>query len=71
MDGFEVARRLREQPAGKQVYLIALTGWGQPEDRRRTREAGFDQHLIEPVDPATVRELLARVLEPGRERRRN
>jgi PAS domain S-box-containing protein len=63
MDGYEVARRLREHPAGQQVYLIALTGWGQPEDRRRTREAGFDHHFIKPVDPGAVRALLAQVFE--------
>jgi PAS domain S-box-containing protein len=66
MDGYEVARRLRELPAGKHVCLIALTGWGQAEDRRRTREAGFDHHLIKPVAPEAVRELLTRVFESRR-----
>jgi PAS domain S-box-containing protein len=66
MDGYEVARRLRELPAGQQVYLVAVTGWGQPEDRRRTQEAGFDHHLIKPVDPGAVRELLAQVFERRR-----
>ncbi|HWN70227.1 MAG TPA: PAS domain S-box protein [Haliangium sp.] len=67
MDGYEVARRLREQPAGQQAYLVALTGWGQAEDRRRTREAGFDHHFIKPVAPEAVRELLARVIESRRD----
>jgi len=50
MDGFEVARRLRELPTGQEVKLIALTGWGQAEDRRRSMEAGFDHHLVKPVE---------------------
>ncbi|MBO0697975.1 MAG: PAS domain-containing protein, partial [Zavarzinella sp.] len=59
MDGFEVARRLRQGPAAGTV-IAALTGWGQEEDRRRTREAGFDHHLVKPADPNDLRELLAR-----------
>ncbi len=51
MSGFEVARWLRRQPWGADVRLIAVTGWGQEEDRRRSREAGFDRHLTKPVDP--------------------
>ena len=58
MDGYEVALRLRaEHP--REVVLIALTGYGQEEDRRRTREAGFDHHLVKPADPALLRGLLA------------
>ena len=58
MDGCEVARRLREiSPAGH-VALVALTGWGQDEDRRRVREAGFDHHLVKPVDLASLQPLL-------------
>jgi signal transduction histidine kinase len=49
LNGFEIARRIRRQPWGKGVALIALTGWGQEQDRRRTAEAGFDAHLIKPV----------------------
>jgi CheY-like chemotaxis protein len=49
MNGYEVARRLREQP-DRHYRLIALTGWGQHEDRERAREAGFDHHLVKPVD---------------------
>ncbi|HKB04165.1 MAG TPA: PAS domain S-box protein [Gemmataceae bacterium] len=60
MDGFEVARRLRQGPAARTV-IAALTGWGQEEDRRRTREAGFDHHLVKPADPNDLRELLAHV----------
>jgi PAS domain S-box-containing protein len=50
LDGYEVCRRIRQQPWGKDPILIALTGWGQDEDRRVSREAGFDAHLVKPVD---------------------
>jgi PAS domain S-box-containing protein len=59
MDGYEVARRVRQQPALQAVTLIALTGWGQEEDRRRCRQAGFDHHLVKPVDLDTLQALLA------------
>jgi CheY-like chemotaxis protein len=56
IDGFEVARRIRQRPWGKRTMLIALTGWGQEEDRIRSRDAGFDLHLVKPVDsPALLR----------------
>jgi CheY-like chemotaxis protein len=58
MDGYEVAQRLRQQPSTMQVLLIAVTGYGQDADRRRSREAGFDHHLVKPVDPETLRPLL-------------
>jgi CheY-like chemotaxis protein len=60
MDGYEVARRMRQQPGLENVMLAALTGWGQPEDRRRTAEAGFDYHLVKPVELATLEKLLAK-----------
>src|SRR5438105_2366461 len=50
--GYEVARRLRDMPATSECVLVAVTGWGQEDDRRRAREAGFDRHLVKPVDPA-------------------
>jgi CheY-like chemotaxis protein len=59
MNGYDVARRLREQPATRTALLIAMTGWGQDEDRRRSQEAGFDQHLVKPVDPENLKNLLA------------
>jgi hypothetical protein len=59
----EVARRIRAQPWGESVRLVALTGWGQEEHRRLTREAGFDEHLTKPVDRAALEHLLA---EPPR-----
>jgi PAS domain S-box-containing protein len=59
MNGYEVAERLQELPGWGNVMLVALTGYGQEEDRRRSRAAGFDRHLIKPVDPASLRRLLA------------
>ncbi|MBL9092064.1 MAG: response regulator [Planctomycetaceae bacterium] len=54
LDGCEVARRIRALPGGEKVRLIALTGWGQPEDRRRTEAAGFDYHFVKPLDVASL-----------------
>ncbi|HEY1397966.1 hybrid sensor histidine kinase/response regulator, partial [Roseateles sp.] len=58
LDGYEVARRLRAAPGGAQALLIALTGYGQQDDRRRAHEAGFDVHLVKPADPDAVVELI-------------
>lgn len=58
LNGYEAARWLREQPWGKHMTLIAVTGWGQESDQRRTQEAGFDHHLVKPVDPAMLENLL-------------
>jgi PAS domain S-box-containing protein len=60
LDGYTLARRLRSEPAGRGIYLVALTGYGQQEDRVRAREAGFDAQLVKPVDPLTLVELVAR-----------
>jgi CheY-like chemotaxis protein len=54
MDGHEVCRRLRAEPWGASIRVIALTGWGAEEDRRRTRAAGFNVHLVKPVDRETL-----------------
>jgi CheY-like chemotaxis protein len=59
LNGYEVCRRIREEPWGKGVTMVALTGWGQEEDRRRSKEAGFDTHMIKPVDPIALMGLLA------------
>ncbi|MDC3957070.1 hybrid sensor histidine kinase/response regulator [Polyangium jinanense] len=59
MNGYQVCRRLREQAWGRAVFLIAMTGWGQTEDRRQTQEAGFDHHLVKPVDSTALMKLLA------------
>ena len=59
MDGYEVARRIRNDFPDRRAALVALTGWGQEEDRRRARDAGFDHHLIKPADVETLQVLLA------------
>jgi CheY-like chemotaxis protein len=59
LNGYEAARRIREQPWGKDMVLVAVTGWGQKEDRRRSNEAGFDYHMVKPVDHAALMKLLA------------
>ena len=58
MSGYELATRIRHQPELQPIALIALTGWGQDDDRRRSREAGFDHHLVKPVAPRTLQSLL-------------
>jgi CheY-like chemotaxis protein/two-component sensor histidine kinase len=60
LNGYETARRIREQPWGKSVVLIAVTGWNQDSARRQSREAGFDEHLVKPVDHAMLLKVLAR-----------
>jgi CheY-like chemotaxis protein len=65
MNGYEVARRLLQQPRTKEVRLIAMTGYGQDSDRQRSKEAGFEQHLVKPVDPQKLQDLLGtRVKQP-------
>ena len=59
MNGYEVARHLREQPWSREIVLVALTGWGQVDDRKKSSDAGFDLHLVKPVDPAVLKQLLA------------
>jgi CheY-like chemotaxis protein len=61
MDGYQAARQIRDRTWGKSIVLVALTGWGQEQDRRRTREAGFDHHLVKPVDPQAISELIEEV----------
>ena len=60
LDGYELARRVRASEAGDGVRLIALSGYGRPEDRARSAEAGFDQHLVKPVEPGVLFDLLER-----------
>jgi CheY-like chemotaxis protein len=59
LNGYEAARKIREQPWGSKIVLIALTGWGQEADRRRSSEAGFNRHLVKPVEYAQLTQLLA------------
>jgi CheY-like chemotaxis protein len=63
MDGYEACRRMREAPWGRELLLVALTGWGQKEDRRRTAEAGFDHHMVKPVEPAGLLQLIEAKVE--------
>ena len=58
LDGYEVARRIRRLDGGDALMLVALTGWGQPDDRERSATAGFDHHLVKPVEFATLSEIL-------------
>ena len=58
LNGYEVCRRIRESRGAATIVVIALTGWGQEEDRRKSREAGFDGHLVKPVDFADLMKLL-------------
>lgn len=61
LNGYDACRRIREQPWGKEIVIVALTGWGQSEDKRRSQEAGFDRHLVKPVEPAALGHLLAAI----------
>ena len=61
MDGYELARRLRKTPEAEKTVLVAMTGWGQEEDVRKGKEAGFDHHLVKPSEPAVLEKLLAEV----------
>jgi PAS domain S-box-containing protein len=63
MDGYEVARRLRQRAELRDTKLVALTGYGQDADRQRSQEAGFDYHLVKPVDSGTLQELLERLMK--------
>ncbi len=69
LNGYDACRRIREQPWGKNMVLVALTGWGQEHDRSRSSEAGFNVHLVKPVGHDDLRKLLAslepRFFEPG------
>jgi CheY-like chemotaxis protein len=60
MNGYDLARRLRALPATATTILIAVTGWGQPRDRDRARDAGFDEHVVKPLEFERLQKLLAR-----------
>jgi CheY-like chemotaxis protein len=64
LDGYELARRLRQAPETASATLIALTGYGRDEDRRRSHQAGFDHHLVKPVDPERLSSLLSSLVRP-------
>ena len=63
VNGYEAARRIREQPWGRSTVMVALTGWGQEDDRKKSADAGFDFHLVKPVAPAAVVKLLADLVQ--------
>src|SRR5690606_24427652 len=65
MDGYELADRLRALPGMDDLRLVAVTGYGQPSDRKRSLEAGFDEHMVKPVDPRALEALLARLIGGG------
>ncbi len=64
LNGYEAAARIRSEPWGRHMFLVALTGWGQEEDRRRSHEAGFNRHFTKPVDPAEIAILVADLQQP-------
>lgn len=59
LNGYEVAQRIRENGWGRSMFLIAVTGWGQDEDRQRSTEVGLNVHMVKPVEPAALEKLLA------------
>jgi CheY-like chemotaxis protein len=66
MNGYDVARAARGEPWGRAAFMLALTGWGQADDKERARAAGFDRHLTKPVDPDFVERLLQEYLTARR-----
>lgn len=66
LNGYEVAQRIREQAWGSSMFLIAVTGWGQEEDRQRSAEVGLNVHMVKPVEPAALERLLAELAHNGR-----
>ena len=63
LDGYELARRVRATTWGRHVSLIAATGWGQDMDRQRSLESGFDAHLVKPIDPGVLFDILEKQAE--------
>src|SRR5207249_9233115 len=62
LNGYEVAHAIRQQPWGQAMVLIAVTGWGQERDKAQAKEAGFDHHMVKPVDPAELMALLGTLM---------
>jgi CheY-like chemotaxis protein len=65
MTGYDVAKQLRSDATQAGLRIIALTGFGQEDDRRRSKEAGFDHHVVKPVDPDELQRLLAEAVAPA------
>jgi PAS domain S-box-containing protein len=63
LNGYDACRRIREQSWGRDIFIVALTGWGQVEDKLRSQEAGFNFHLVKPVEPEALQKVFARVVE--------
>jgi CheY-like chemotaxis protein len=59
LNGYDVCRRIRGQPWGRNIVLVAYTGWGQDDDKRKSQEAGFNLHMVKPVEPVALDRLLA------------
>jgi CheY-like chemotaxis protein len=59
LNGYDTCRRIRQQPWGKNIVIVAQTGWGQEDDKKKSQEAGFDFHMIKPVNPLELERLLA------------
>jgi len=59
LNGYEVAQRIREQDWGTSMFLVAITGWGQDEDRRRSEDVGMNRHMVKPVEPGALDRMLA------------
>jgi len=71
MNGYDACRRIRQQPWSQGVTLVACTGWGQDEDRQRTKEAGFNYHIVKPIDPAVLQDVIDTGANPSTEEKRN
>jgi CheY-like chemotaxis protein len=65
MNGYEACRTMKERPWGKAAKVVALSGWGQQEDRRRSMEAGFDEHFVKPIDTQVLKDLITSMAEQG------
>lgn len=65
LNGYEVAQRIREQPWGASMFLIAVTGWGQEEDRQRSADVGLNVHMVKPVEAAALEKILAELASSG------
>jgi CheY-like chemotaxis protein len=63
LTGYEVARRIRQEAWGRNALLVAVTGWGQDDDKERAKAAGFDHHFTKPVNPASVEQVLVASLK--------
>lgn len=66
LNGYEVAQKIRQQPWGTSMFLIAVTGWGQEEDRQRSSEVGLNVHMVKPVEASALEKLLAELARDGR-----